>query len=191
MSKSKVTKTIMTLLVTCMMLVTNVFSVSAHEIETPEIIMLNNIEKIELYNGADGIYEARLDDGSRIRVTIKTSDIVESEISTYATEYTQNKSYNYEYLKSNGNLDWSSEVAATFHYNNTYAWCTEGIAYHKFGDSSNNSILYSLNSYSSAKVTDVSKYQIKAKIKTSTGTYDISQYVGSDPTGKIYFSMSF
>ena len=191
MSKSRAQKTIMTLLAICMLLVTNVFSVSAHEIENNGVIILNNIEEIELYNGADGTYEAWLNDGSHIRVTIKTINMIDPAISTYATEYIQNKSYNYEYMKPNGDLDWSSEVAATFHFNNTYVWCTEGIAYHDFGNSSNSSISYSLNTYSSAKVTGVSKYQIKAKINTPTGTYNISQYVGSDPTGQIYYDMNF
>lgn len=191
MNKGKVKKSIIAILAVCMALMTNVFFVSAHEIENDGVIFLNNLEEIELYNGADGTYEVRMDDGSYIRVTIKTTNIVDPAISTYATEYIQNKSYNYEYMKPNGDLDWSSKVAATFHFNNTYVWCTEGIAYHDFGDSSNSSISYSLNTYSSAKVTGVSKYQIKAKIKTPTGTYNISQYVGSDPTGQIYYDMSY
>ena len=191
MNKNRVSKTIMTLLAICMLLVTNAFSVSAHEIENNEVIILNNIEEIELYNGADGIYEVRLDDGSHLRVTIKTTNIVDSEISAYATEYIQNKAYNYEYLKPNEDLDWSSEVAATFHFNNTYVWCTDGTASHKFADPNRSSISYNLVTYSDAKVTGISKYQIKAKIETPTGTYNISQYVGSDPTGQIYVDMKF
>lgn len=189
MSKNRALKTIITFWAICMLLVTNVFSVSAHEKENSKVIILNNIEELELYNGADGIYEVRLDDGSRIRVTIKTTNIINPAISTSATEYIQNKSYNYEYTKPNGTLDWSSEVAATFHFNNTYVWCTEGTAYHKFGDPSNSSISYSLNTYSSAKVTGVSKYQIKANIKTPTGTYNISQYIGSDPAGQVSYGI--
>lgn len=190
MSKSKVSKKIMTLLVLCMLLATNLLSVSAHEVEDNEVIILNNVDEIELYNCADGTYETYLEDGSCIQITIKTTDIVESGISTYATEYIQNKSFNYRRVKSNGDLDWRSEVSATFHYNETYVWCTAGIAYSEFGVPSKSSISYSLNEYSSAKVTGVSKYQIKAKIKTPTGTYDISQYVGSDPMGNMYDGIS-
>ena len=86
MSKSRTSKMIMSLLAICMLLITNVFSVSAHEIENNRVIVLNNIEEIELYNGADGTYEARLDDGSHIRVTIKTTNIVDPAISTYYSE---------------------------------------------------------------------------------------------------------
>ncbi|MCD7837020.1 MAG: hypothetical protein LUG83_10330 [Lachnospiraceae bacterium] len=89
--------------------------------------------------------------------------------------------------KSNGNLDWSSEVVGTFHFNYTYVWCTAGIAYVDYGDSGNSSISYSKNTYSSAQVTDVSKYEIEAKIVTPTGTYNISQYVGSAPDGEISY----
>lgn len=126
-----------------------------------------------------------------IRVTIKTSDIANPRISTYATEHIQNKSYKYEYTKSNGKLDWSSEVIGTFHFDNTYVWCTAGEAKHSFGDPGNSSISYSSNTYSSKKVTGVSKYQIKAKIKTPTGTYNITQYVGSNPEGQVSYDMSF
>ncbi len=173
------------------MLVANVLSVSAQEMENSGVITLRNIEEIDLYNSADGIYEAQLDDGSYIRVTIKTINTVDSEISTYATEYIQNKIFCHEHLKPNKDLDWRSELVATFHFNNTYVWCTEGIAYHGFGDPDNSSISYSVNTYSSAKVTGVSKYRIEAQIKTPTGTYNISQYVGCDPTGEMSYDTSF
>lgn len=62
---------------------------------------------------------------------------------------------------------------------------------HDFGDRSNSSISYSENTYSSAKVTVVSKYQIKATITTPAGTYNISQYIGSDPSGQAYYDMTF
>lgn len=190
MNKGKVKISITAILTVCMALMMNILSVSAHEIDNNGVIFLDNLEDIEHYNGADGTYAVLLEDGRCIRVTIKTTYLANSGISLYDTEYIQNKSYNYEYI-INGDLDWSSEVSATFHYNNTYVWCTEGIAYHDFGDPSNSSISYSLNTYSSAKVTGVSKYQIKAQIKTPTGTYNISQYVGSDPSGQIYYDMSY
>lgn len=94
----------MAFLAICMLLVTNVFSVSAHEVENSGVIILNDIEELDLYNGADGIYEVRLDDGSCIRVTIKTTDIVGSGIGTYATEYIQNKSFGCQYNLPNGEL---------------------------------------------------------------------------------------
>lgn len=92
---------------------------------------------------------------------------------------------------ADGNSDWSSELGATFHYDNTYVWCTEGIVYFEFDDPDNSSVSCSLNTYSSAKVTGVSKYQVEAEIKTPTGTYNISQYVGCDPTGQIYYDISY
>lgn len=120
MMKSKATKTLMTLLVACMLLGTNVISVSAYETKDNRVIILNNIEEIERYNGADGIYEVRLGDGSCIKITIKTTNIVNSKTSTYATENIQNKSYKYELRKANGkDLDWSSEVVGKFHFNST------------------------------------------------------------------------
>lgn len=191
MSKSRVSKMCMALLTICMLLATNVFSVSAHEIENGEVTILKNIEEIQLYNSADGIYEVQFDDGSSIRITIKTTNVIDSGISTYATEYIQNKSFGFQYNKPNGELDWFTELEGTFHYNNTYVWCTAGTAYYKFGDPDNSSISPSLNTYSSAKVTGVSKYQFEAEIKTPTGTYNISQYVGSDPTGQIYHDISY
>jgi len=191
MVKNKVLKAIMSLLLICLLLAMNVCSVSAHEIKDNEITILNSIEEIELYNSADGTYEIRLEDGSYIQITIKTTNIINPKISTYATETIQNKTYTYRYLTLDKDLDWESKITGTFHYNNTYVWCTAGIANYAFGDSDNSSISYSLNTYSSAKVTGVSKYQIEAKITTPTGTYNISQSIGSDPTGQAYTDIIF
>lgn len=188
---TKMQKSIMSLLAIGILLITNVFSVSAHEIEDNEIIFLSNIEEIKLYNGADGTYEVHLEDGSYIQIVIETTNMVNPRISTYATETIQNKTYTYRRLTFSKDLDWESKVTGTFHYNDTYVWCTAGIAEYTFGFPDDSSISYSLNTYSSAKVTGVSKYQIEAKITTPTGTYYISQYIGSDPTGQAYSELTF
>lgn len=192
MRKAKILKRSITLMMVCMTILANSIFVSANELKSNRVIVLNNIEDIEHYKGADGIYEARLSDGRRIQVTIKTTIETKPGISTYATEYVQNKSYEYKLMKPNGvDLDWRSEVVGTFHFNNTYVWCTAGNAYYEFGDSANSIISYSQNTYSSAKTTGISKYQIKARIVTPTGTYNITQYVGSDPNGNYKYDMSF
>jgi hypothetical protein len=164
------------------------------------LIVLDDINDINSYDGADGTYVQYLDDGSAIKVEITTrtslirpalsNSTAEYTKSASATEYIQNKSYNYELIDINNKLKWSSEVTGTFHFNNTYVWCTSGTAYYILGDSSS-TISYSKNTYSSKKVTGVSKYEIAAKITTPSGIYNISQYVGCNPTGETSNNMSY
>lgn len=191
MIRSKMRKTIITFLTVFALIVSNVVAVSAQGLHSDGVIILKDIEELEYYNGADGIYRVYMDDGRYMQITIKTTDNSTQGISTYATEYIQKKSFSYELTWPNGDLDWCSKLTGTFHFNKTYVWCTEGIAYSEFGDPDNSSITYSENTYSSAKVTGVSKYQIKAKIKTPTGTYNITQYVGSDPDGEVSYDMTY
>lgn len=189
--RQKMRKIVVAFLTLCMLISISNSSVFAQEIGNNGVIILNDMKDLEQYNGADGIYKIRLENGNWIEMTIKTTNISNSRMSAYATESIQDKSYNYRYTYPNGDLIWSSQVTGTFHFDQTYVWCTYGIAESGFGDRSNSSISYSENTYSSAKVTGVSKYQIKAKITTPAGTYYISQSVGSDPSGKAYCDMTF
>lgn len=165
-------------------------------VNAKELIVLEDINDITRYDGADGTYVQYLDDGSTLKVKISTKTIMlPASINSFtefaaATEYIQNKSYNYELIDINNKLKWSSEVIGTFHFNNTYVWCTAGNAYYTLGSSSS-TISYSKNTYSSKKVTGVSKYEIEAKITTPTGVYNISQYVGCNPTGETSNNMSY
>lgn len=190
MKQRKNLKMVFCLMMTVILLSANGMFVSAKE---SGVIVLNDISEINLYHGADGVYVDYLPDGSFIRATISTTKISQSDSGTYATrESIQNKSYNYEYMRPNGvDLDWSSEVVGTFHFDNTYVWCTAGTAYKSFGKPSSSSISYSKNTYSSAKVTGVSKYEVAAKIVTPTGTYNINQFIGSNPKGEASVNMSF
>jgi hypothetical protein len=199
MVKKEIKKLVGCLLAVIVVLSSSGITASAEEFNSVDgngIIVLDDINDVSNYNGVDGTYVQYLNDGSIIEVTISTSDIKSSGINgrsaanLSSTEYVQNKSYLYQLKKANGDLNWSSEVIGTFHYNNTYVWCTAGTAYHSFGDSSS-TISYSKNTYSSSQVTGVSKYEIAAKITTPSGTYNISQYVGCNPAGTISQNMSY
>ena len=188
--REKMRKLIVAFLTVCMLISINNISVLAQEMGGNRVIILNDMKDLKQYNGADGIYKVRLDNGNWIEITINTTDIADSRMSVYASETIQKKSYEYKYTYSNGDLIWKTKVTGTFHFDKTYVWCTYGIAEYDIGDRDHSSISFSENTYSSAKVTGVSKYQIKAKITTPAGTYNITQYVGSDPSGPIYYDMS-
>ena len=68
--REKMRKLIVAFLTVCMLISINNISVLAQEMGGNRVIILNDMKDLKQYNGADGIYKVRLDNGNWIEITI-------------------------------------------------------------------------------------------------------------------------
>lgn len=169
-------------------------SVFAAEVDNADIVPryyenaveVNSYQDVmERYGGQDGVYAERMSDEMTMYYEVKTEQTSMPLIrSVRATTQTKSHTIHSTLTNKANQIVWKSTLKATYKYNGTHVWCTNGITY--FNSDLGSSRTLTRNSYSSAKTTGNSYYYVDSTIYTASyGTYYLHEFIYCTKTGYV------